>query len=129
MKPNCAKSLPYPSVSRNRLWAKMFQTILPRGEELDELIDCGTIECEPLFSNIAALLDGTLPAPPKPAVLQRTDGHALFYRGKPNTLFGDPEDGKIWIALAACAETLVPVAMSCSSTWTTTACRPSQPTC
>ena len=74
--------------------------------KLDELVIRGTVECEPLFSDIGALLDGTLPDPPKPVVLQRTDCHALFYRRKPNTLFGDPEDGKTWIALAACAETL-----------------------
>src|SRR5258708_3270285 len=32
-----------------------------------------------LYSDVAALLDGTLPQPPKPALLTRTDGHALLY--------------------------------------------------
>jgi hypothetical protein len=61
---------------------------------------------EPLFVDVAALLDNGLPEPPAPVVLRRQDGHHLFYAGKVNVLFGDPESGKTWIALAACVETL-----------------------
>lgn len=61
---------------------------------------------EPLYGDVAALLAGGIPPPPAPALLRRTDGHALFYAGKVNVLFGDPECGKTWIALAAIVEAL-----------------------
>lgn len=60
----------------------------------------------PQYCDIAAMLDGTLPEPPKPQILARQDGHCLLYKGRVNILFGDPEEGKTWIAWAACAETL-----------------------
>lgn len=61
---------------------------------------------EPIYTDIAALLDGTLPEPPQPCLLTRTDGRALFYPGRVNSLFGDPENGKTWVALAAIVEAL-----------------------
>lgn len=61
---------------------------------------------EPLFVDIAALLAAGLPKPPAPVLLTRADGHALLYASKVNVLFGDPESGKTWIALAACVEAL-----------------------
>jgi hypothetical protein len=61
---------------------------------------------EPVYADIAAMLSGKLPDSPKPTVLQRNDGHALFYPGQVNLLFGDPEAGKTFIALAAATETL-----------------------
>jgi Bifunctional DNA primase/polymerase, N-terminal/AAA domain len=61
---------------------------------------------EDLYADVAALLDGTMPDPPAPTVLHRQDGHALFYAGQVNWIFGDPDSGKTWIALAACAEAL-----------------------
>jgi hypothetical protein len=60
----------------------------------------------PLYADIAAFLDGGIPAPPRPVCLRREDGHALFYAGKVNVLFGDPESGKSWIAYAAVAQVL-----------------------
>lgn len=39
--------------------------------------------------------------PPEPTVLRRTDGQALFYAGKVNSLFGQSESAKSWIALHA----------------------------
>lgn len=59
-----------------------------------------------LFVNVASLLAGGLPTAPPPVLLHREDGHALFYGGKVNVLFGDPECGKTWIALAAIVEAL-----------------------
>jgi hypothetical protein len=59
-----------------------------------------------LYVDIAALLDGELPEPPKPALLTRTDGHALLYAGRVNALFGDPETGKTFVAEVACVEAL-----------------------
>lgn len=61
---------------------------------------------EALYLDIAALLTEGLPEAPKPDILLRADGVGLFYRGEINLLYGDPEDGKTMIALAACAETL-----------------------
>lgn len=63
-------------------------------------------EPHPLYADIAALLNGTMPDPPAPAILARSDGHALFYTGQVNLVFGDPESGKTWVALAAVAEAL-----------------------
>lgn len=61
---------------------------------------------EPLYGDVAALLAGGIPPPPAPVLLRRDDGHALFYAQKVNVLFGDPECGKTWIALAAIVEAL-----------------------
>lgn len=61
----------------------------------------------PLYVDVAALLDGGLPDPPEPVLLHRTDGHAIFYAGQVNYLFGDPESGKTLVAQAAGAEALL----------------------
>lgn len=55
----------------------------------------------PTYGDVAGLLDGSMPEPPKPQILRRTDGIALLYRAKVNVLYGDSECGKTWIALAA----------------------------
>lgn len=60
----------------------------------------------PQYGDIAALLANGIPDPPKPEILHRDDLIALFYKGKVNTLFGDPECGKTFIALAAIVEVL-----------------------
>lgn len=59
-----------------------------------------------LYADVAGMLDGTLPRPPEPIVLRRSDGVSLFYMGQVNLVFGDPESGKTWLCLAAVAETL-----------------------
>ena len=59
-----------------------------------------------LYTDVTALLDGGLSEAPRPQILQRTDGVPLFYPGEVNNLFGDPETGKTWVGLAACAEVL-----------------------
>ncbi|HEY9416620.1 MAG TPA: hypothetical protein VIQ30_17830, partial [Pseudonocardia sp.] len=58
------------------------------------------------YFDMAALLSGTLPEPPRPEYGLRTDQHALFYPGEVNVLFGDPEGGKTWVALSAARELL-----------------------
>lgn len=75
----------------------------------DVLGDVPPVEHEdirPMYGNIAALLDAGIPEPPSPDILHRQDQVGLFYRGKVNVLFGDPECGKTWIALAAIVEVL-----------------------
>lgn len=59
-----------------------------------------------IYVNIGAMFDEGLPEPPAPQVLRRTDGVPLFYPGEVNLIFGDPEHGKSWVALAACAQAL-----------------------
>lgn len=52
------------------------------------------------------LHNGTTPHIPPPTRLQRADGHAIFYDGRINGLFGDPEVGKTFVGLAAEVEAL-----------------------
>lgn len=59
-----------------------------------------------VYGDVAALLAGTLPKPPAPRCLVREDGAAVFYEAQVNMLFGEPESGKTWVALAAVAEAL-----------------------
>jgi len=59
-----------------------------------------------LYADVASLLDGTIPEPPKPALLTRRDGNKVFYAGQFNHIIGDPESGKTWLCLAATAEAL-----------------------
>lgn len=66
----------------------------------------GTADENPLYVDICALLDGTMPEPPEPKLGRRTDGRCLFYAGQVNWVFGDPESGKTWLCLAAAVEAL-----------------------
>lgn len=66
----------------------------------------GTADEKPLYLDVSALLDGTMPEPPEPALGRRTDGHALFYAGQVNWVFGDPESGKSWLCLVCVVEAL-----------------------
>ena len=59
-----------------------------------------------LYADIGALLAGDLPEAPQPTVLCRDDSVGIFYAGQVNVIFGEPETGKTWIALAALAEHL-----------------------
>lgn len=52
------------------------------------------------------ILQGDPPTQPPPTWGQRTDGTALFYAGKVNGVFGDPEHGKTWLAQIAAVEAL-----------------------
>jgi len=52
------------------------------------------------------LRTGDYPVQAPPAWAHRTDGHALFYNGKVNGVFGDPESGKTWLAQTAIVEAL-----------------------
>lgn len=56
--------------------------------------------------DLAAILHGTAPEPPKPTWVRRNDGTALFYAGKVNGIFGDPEAAKTWLAQIAIVEAL-----------------------
>lgn len=58
------------------------------------------------LADLTWILTGTPPVVDPPSILARTDNHHLFYTGKINGLFGDPEGGKTWVAQAAIVETL-----------------------
>jgi hypothetical protein len=66
----------------------------------------GTVPEKPLYLDICALLDGTMPEPPEPQLGRRTDGHHLFYAGQVNWVFGDPESGKSWLCMVCVVEAL-----------------------
>ncbi|QIP41098.1 hypothetical protein G9444_3854 [Rhodococcus erythropolis] len=77
--------------------------------ELTTVPSSGTPMWEPgtnPYADVAAMLDGTLPEPPKPMVLRRSDGKYVFYDGQVNWVFGDPEGGKTWVCLACASEAL-----------------------
>lgn len=59
-----------------------------------------------LFGDVAGLLSGDLPEPPRPQVLTRDDGRAIFYAGQVNALFADAESGKTMVTCAAIEEVL-----------------------
>ncbi|MGV8883450.1 MAG: AAA family ATPase [Rhodoglobus sp.] len=59
-----------------------------------------------LYTDIAALLDlGDLQSP-APTIGLRMDGVGLFYAGQVNSVFGEPEAGKTWLADCAAVEVL-----------------------
>ncbi len=61
-------------------------------------------EADPIaYTDVAMYLAGGLPELPQPSVLQRVDGICIFYLAKRNELYGDPEDGKTMVLLAAAA--------------------------
>ena len=59
-----------------------------------------------LYTDVAALLDLGDLMPPSPTVCLRDDGVGLFYAGQVNSLFGEPEAGKTFVADCAAVEVL-----------------------
>ena len=60
----------------------------------------------PRYVNVRELFDQGLTDAPVPEYCTRDDGAKLIYPAQLNVLYGDPESGKTWIALAAAVETL-----------------------
>lgn len=75
----------------------------PAAGELDAVEEP---EPRKLYADLSFLVTGEAPAAPEPTIGIRDDGIAVIYPGAVNTLFGDPECGKTWIALAFAAERL-----------------------
>ena len=59
-----------------------------------------------LYFDVAGYLNGTIPPPPEPSIVTCDDEVSLFYAGQVNLIFGDPESGKTWLALAGIQEAL-----------------------
>ena len=59
-----------------------------------------------LYCDVKDLLERGPVEPPTPEYGQRNDSIGIFYRGMVNSLIGDPESGKTWIALTAAADVL-----------------------
>lgn len=58
------------------------------------------------LADLTWILTGQAPTNPPPTWARRTDGTALFYDGRVNGIFGDPEGGKTWLAQIAIIEAL-----------------------
>jgi len=58
------------------------------------------------LADLAWVLNGQPPTSPPPFYGRRTDGTALFYKGRVNGVFGDPESGKTWLAQVAGIEAM-----------------------
>lgn len=59
-----------------------------------------------LYCNVGQLIIEGLIAPPAPEYGRRSDGVGVFYKKTVNSLIGDPESGKTWIALTTGADVL-----------------------
>jgi DnaB helicase-like protein len=58
------------------------------------------------LADLSWVRTGHEPRQPPPTYVRRTDGTALFYAGKVNGIFGDPEHGKTWAAQLAVVQAL-----------------------
>lgn len=57
-------------------------------------------------TDLSWLLTGRAPQNPPPVWIRRADGHATFYAGRVNGIFGDPEAAKSWLAHIGVVEAL-----------------------
>ncbi|GAW50597.1 hypothetical protein PD653_5020 [Nocardioides sp. PD653] len=58
------------------------------------------------FRDLSWILTGQAPVIPPPVWVHHEAGHGLFYDGKVNGVFGDPETAKTWLAQCAIVEAL-----------------------
>lgn len=58
------------------------------------------------FTDLSWVLTGQRRPPLQPEYLETGNGHALFYAGRINGLFGDPETAKSWIAQTTITQAL-----------------------
>lgn len=67
-----------------------------RDDESDSRGSWGLVDLAPVLAGDVEV--------PSPTVLARSDGEHLLYPGSIHWVFGEPESGKSWVALAACVE-------------------------
>lgn len=58
------------------------------------------------LADLSWVSTGQEPRQPAPVYVRRDDGTSLFYAGKVNGVFGDPEHGKTWLAQLAIVQAL-----------------------
>ena len=81
----------------------------PHDDPLSEFIipQSGGVSSDgPTYSDLSWVLTGERRQPPPPTWLTTVKGNCLFYAGRVNGLFGDPETAKSWIAMCAVTEAL-----------------------
>lgn len=59
-----------------------------------------------IYADLSWLLSGKAPEIDPPTWVTRSDGASLFYQGRINGVFGDPETAKSWLAMCAVVEGL-----------------------
>ncbi|MCW2831122.1 MAG: RecA recombination protein [Aeromicrobium sp.] len=57
-------------------------------------------------TDLTWLNTGQTPLVPAPDYIRQTNGHAIFYAGRVNGIFGDPEAAKSWLAMIGVVEAL-----------------------
>ncbi len=60
----------------------------------------------PLHTDLAWLTTGQAPVVDPPTWVRMANGHHLFYAGRVNGIFGDPEAAKTWLAMVGAVEAL-----------------------
>lgn len=79
------------------IWATLFDLVDPATRHADN----PTGE-----HDLAYLLEHDPPPVQPPSHCRRSDGHALFYAGRVNGIYGEPETGKSWVAQHTIVEAL-----------------------
>ena len=79
----------------------------PPADDLDGDDNGDQADTAAWWSDLTWLDGGEPPERPTPVYAVRTDGAALFYPGRVNGIYGDPETGKTWVAHVAVVEALL----------------------
>lgn len=82
-----------------------------QGGSLDDLtapdaVDVTPGYTPPLYADVAGILANGPIEPPTPEYGIRSDGIGVLYKGHANSIVGDPESGKTWLALTAAADVM-----------------------
>lgn len=75
-------------------------------EQLQNAPGSAEDDFQPIYADLSWLLTGERPQIDPPSLVTRSDGTALFYAGRINGVFGDPETAKSWLAMCAIVEAL-----------------------
>lgn len=100
---------PPASARADAAWASWEESV--HRARVAEQLDCDDEEGdqadeERLWVDLTWLLEGEPPTVAPPRWTRRSDGAALFYAGRINGVFGDPETAKSWLAMTAVVEAL-----------------------
>ncbi|MDZ8200631.1 bifunctional DNA primase/polymerase [Microbacterium sp. SSW1-59] len=90
-------------IAFDRAWAKAITRV--ESDAQQPTVEPYPEDDDDLYVDVAAVLSGNVHRA-KATVGLREDGQGLFYRGKINTLIGDPESGKTMIGACVAADVL-----------------------